>query len=146
MVMFNRTFVQNNGDVFYDALHLLEASLRCYKGTVSHYLDGVPGCGARTEHAIRTQFFETITLITERLRSETDNKRLCLLINALLWDYEASDLQVLANANVFNTLSGTWDGATPFNPLAATWGKEQNYYSVQDLDSVDYAKEASDHG
>ena len=55
--MLNKTFMCNDEEIFYDALHMFEASLRGNKAKLNHYLDGVPGCGARTERDIRGQFF-----------------------------------------------------------------------------------------
>ena len=70
--MLNQTFSQNEGPIFYDALHMFEASLRGNKAELGHYLDGVPGCGHNTEHRIRDQFFESITIITKMLCKESD--------------------------------------------------------------------------
>lgn len=67
MVMINTTFKQNSGNIFYDSAHILIASLRGNKSKLCHYLDGVPGCGARTESEIRKQFFNTIELVKEML-------------------------------------------------------------------------------
>ena len=74
-------------------------------------------------------------MIAERLRRETEPQRLVLLANALLWDYQAADWLVIAEADVFRTLAGTWDGAPQFNPLATAWGKEQNYYSIENMET-----------
>ena len=131
--MLNQTFTQNDDAVFYDAMHVFEASLRGNKAKLSHYLDGVPGCGTSTERRIREQFFRSITLITEKAQRESDPARLCTLLNALLWDYEASDLQVLASAGVFPMLSGE-NSYAKFNTLYTTWGKESKYFSVENLD------------
>jgi hypothetical protein len=67
MVMINKTFEQNSGNIFYDSAHILVASLRGNKSKLCHYLDGVPGCGARTESEIRKQFFNTIQLVKEMI-------------------------------------------------------------------------------
>ena len=46
---------------------MFEASLRGNQAKLNHYLDGVPGCGARTEGKIREEFFKSIELITEMI-------------------------------------------------------------------------------
>jgi len=53
LVMLNKTLSSSDGLVFYDALHMWEASLRGNKALLNHYLDGVPGCDARTAQCIR---------------------------------------------------------------------------------------------
>ena len=75
---------------------MFEASLRGNIAKLNHYLDGVPGCGARTEREIRKEFFKSIKLIVQMIRRESDQQLLCNLLNALLWDYQAEDMQVLA--------------------------------------------------
>ena len=72
MVMLNKTFMCNDEEIFYDALHMFEASLRGNKAKLNHYLDGVPGCGARTERDIRGQFFKSINLISDKIKVESD--------------------------------------------------------------------------
>jgi hypothetical protein len=66
---------------------MFEASLRDNQAKLNHYLDGVPGCGARTERDIREQFFKSIHLITEKIKFESDPQKLVYLLNALMWDY-----------------------------------------------------------
>ena len=134
--MFNQSFASNDGNVFYDALHMFEASLRGNQAKLNHYLDGVPGCGARTEREIRAKFFESISIITEMIKAESNPQRLVNLMNALLWDYQAEDLQVLASAQVFRTLSGDIDYSyTKYNTLYNAWGMEERYYSIENRDS-----------
>jgi len=72
MVMINKTFEQNAGNIFYDSAYILVNSLRGNKSKLCHYLDGVPGCGARTESEIRKQFFTTIQLVKEMIVVEQD--------------------------------------------------------------------------
>jgi len=110
---------------------MFDASLRGNKAELGHYLDGVPGCGFKTERRIRDEFFKTITVVTEFVPRESDPTKLVLLINAMLWDYEAADLQVLATAEVFSALGG---GDDKFSTLARAWGKERKYFSVENLD------------
>ena len=73
LVMINKTFEKNENEIFYDALHIFEASLRGNQAKLCHYLDGVPCCGARTEREIRNQFFRAINLITQMIRRESDS-------------------------------------------------------------------------
>ena len=47
--VFNRALSSNTGDVFYDALHLWEVSLRKNKAKLTHFLHGVVGCGGAIE-------------------------------------------------------------------------------------------------
>lgn len=102
---------------------MFEASLRGNMAKLNHYLDGVPGCGARTERDIRTQFFESIKFIAEMIKCESDPQLLSKLLNALLWDYEAEDMQVLAQAQIFRTLSGDIEYSyAKYNTLYNAWG------------------------
>lgn len=135
LVMFNKTFETNEKEIFYDALHMFEASLRGNQAKLCHYLDGVPCCGARTEREIRKQFFRSIKLITEMIRRESDPQLLVNLLNALLWDYQTEDMEVLAAAQVFRTLSGDEEYSyTKFNTLYNAWGREQRCYSIENRD------------
>lgn len=73
---------------------------------MSSYLQGVEGCGGITAGKIRQQFFNSLRLIIKMISVEQDEVRLVLLLNALLWDYENADLEVLAKNDIFNLLSG----------------------------------------
>lgn len=53
-VMINKILEQNDGTVFYDALHMLCGALRQYQSKVVHYMSGTKGCGARVEREIKT--------------------------------------------------------------------------------------------
>lgn len=69
------------------------------------------------------------------IRRESDGQKLVNLMNALLWDYEAEDMEVLAKAQVFRTLSGDEDYSyCKFNTLYNAWGKEQRCYSIENRD------------
>lgn len=61
------------------------AALRNYKASICHYLRGVEGCGDDTSNKIRSEFAKTIAILTQRLRYENNNVRLCHLLNAFLW-------------------------------------------------------------
>ena len=71
--MFNRALSSNTGDVFYDALHLWEVSLRKNKAKLTHFLHGVVGCGGAIEGQIREEFYNATRIISEKLRDETDS-------------------------------------------------------------------------
>ena len=69
------------------------------------------------------------------IRRESSPVRLPLLLNALLWDYRAEDMQVLAQAQVFRTLAGDAEFSyTKFNTIYNAWGMEQRCYSIENRD------------
>ena len=74
--VFNKSLASNTGDVFYDALHLWQAGLRKNKAKLAHFLEGVIGCGGYIERKIREEFYYSVRIISEKLRSETDPQRL----------------------------------------------------------------------
>ena len=74
LVMLNKTLSSNDSAVFYDALHIWEASLRGNKAQLIHYECGVQGYGGITSKKLREKFFESITIITEKLKLESDPK------------------------------------------------------------------------
>ena len=90
--MFNKTLGTSGDVVFYDTLHQFRSSFRGCKARLNHYLDGVPGCGARTEKKITEKFFESIYLISEKMSVETDDQNMVQLVDSLLWDYTHEDL------------------------------------------------------
>ena len=69
------------------------------------------------------------------IRRESDQQLLVNLLNALLWDYQAEDMQVLAQAQVFRTLSGDKQFSyAKYNAIYNAWGMEQRCYSIENRD------------
>ena len=69
------------------------------------------------------------------------------LCDALVWDYKLSDMYMLIEGNSVRILSGcvqeieesnakTFEltPETAFRPLRAAWGRERNFYSLENLD------------
>ena len=89
-----------------------------------------------------------------RLEVEKDPKRIVLLCDSLLWNYTPTDMEFLAESGTIRILSGCdaelgvhgyhLSQEDLHNPLRAAWGREQNYYSLENLDSkVDTMKSRS---
>ena len=69
------------------------------------------------------------------IRRESDQQLLVNLLNALLWDYQAEDMQVLAQAQVFRTLSGDAEYSyAKYNTIYNAWGMEERCYSIENRD------------
>ena len=70
------------------------------------------------------------------MRRESDPQLLVNLLNALLWDYEPVDMPVLAQAQVFRSMSGEHQYSyTKYNTLYNAWGNEERFYSIENRDS-----------
>ena len=103
---FNSILMQASDDVFYDNLDMMVNALRGNVPAVNHYLTGLEGAGHKTAQKIADKFSVTIQIITNRLKMEKNQERLVQLLNALLWNYDARDLQTLAEARTIEVLSG----------------------------------------
>ena len=87
-------------------------------------------------------------LISLRLEVEKDPQQLVQLCDALIWDYKASDLKILAKFNTIKILSGSVNEMVhhnyvltteeAHNPLRAAWGRESSFYSLQNLETSVY--------
>lgn len=127
-----------SNDLFYDTLHFWRASLRGNKANLCDYLSGVEGCGGITAGKIRKEFFKSLRLIIQKIKVEQDDAHLVQLLDALLWDYNNADLEILAKEDIFDVLAGAKGhfGDYKWNKLYTSWGKETSNYSLQNSDDT----------
>jgi hypothetical protein len=134
---FNEIMTKSNDAEFYDALDQMVAALRGRKARSCHYLRGVSGCGRETQDKIRKVFATTISILAERIRYERDEERLCQLLNALLWNFDAEDMSIIAKSKIIEVLSGCQeelvdDSKKPsleklYGNLRQAWGREPSF-------------------
>ena len=111
-----------NEGTFLDILQWFETSLRNNQMQVVHYSDKIKGCGESVMNAIRRQFFKVIKSVILKAKKTRDEKTLNTLLQALIWNYNSSDLAYLAKYDIVGLLE-RGDGGT-MHPIAMSWGKQ----------------------
>lgn len=88
---------------------------------LSYYMDGMDNCGDSTEREIRQNFHNIIEKIARKVKvARTYYKNYVHLINGLAWDYQARDLEKLAQLRVFELLyNGDGTSDHPFQNARA---------------------------
>ena len=104
-------------------------SLRANKNEITHYLDGLKGCGAFLENQIRINFFGIIKGLLGQLQANPDETDVKVILNTLRWRYLGKDHAALKHLELFRTLyEGNWSQAGHSSDLAEnfikrSWGK-----------------------
>ena len=60
------------------------------KGSSSHYLDGLTGCGLAIEEKIRSEFYEILSYIIDQLQETTDKSIALSILTGLQWAYKSA--------------------------------------------------------
>ncbi len=71
---------------------------------VSHYLDGLKGCGHHIEELARESFFEIMRGMVAQLKDSQDVNEIKVIINSLKWKYLARDHHSLYSLDLFKVL------------------------------------------
>ena len=67
-------------------------------------MDDVLGCGEELEGQLRGQFYRVIEGLMSKMRSTNNETELRVLVNALKWQFSASDHEQLVRVNLFKLL------------------------------------------
>lgn len=89
-----------------DIISWFASGLRGNKNELSHYLDGLKGCGAQLEEQIGTNFFGIIRTLVNQLRDEKSlsNTEIKAIINSLRWSYVGKDHAPMKCLELMRTL------------------------------------------
>lgn len=103
-------------------------SLRKNKNEVTHYLDGVKGCGSFLEEQIRVFFFGIIKGLLNQLQGSTDVTDVKMILNSLRWKFFGKDHGPLKHMELFRVLydgklGEKQDDTDGGSLISSSWGK-----------------------
>ena len=113
---------------FLDGVAWFCAAMRHNSNLISHYMEGIRGCGTGFKDKARQYFFTIIREVIGRLKDQGRLKiekdlQIKNLLDALKWQYIAADHNVLSELNLFKELSRSAQNKR----LQTAWGKRFRY-------------------
>ena len=85
----------------FDLINWFCSSLRGNTNSLCHYLDDIRGCGKLMEQQARQNFFIIIEGLLKKLVNSKQDMEIRQILNALRWNYSATDHKVLNDLKVF---------------------------------------------
>jgi hypothetical protein len=108
-------------DAIVQPISWFTTAMRANNSNLTHYLDDLKGIGTHMEVQAAKAFFAIIEKIVEMLRDSEDKDQALILLDALQWNYSATNHGSLAKLNLFTILHR--GNGKPGNIIKRCWGK-----------------------
>ena len=126
----------------YDLMNWFCASLRGNKNVLTHYLEGLMGCGNHLEEQATADFFLIIKGLVKQLKESKEEAEIKAILNALKWKYSARDHAMLNSLQIFKVLR-EGDGKKD-SKLKKSWGRTLKQEVVASESETKLPKEVID--